>query len=145
MMSAMVNRPSDFAPRSKILLWLPVLLGLAALFIPTYLRLAHDVWSDEAQAHGPFVLVVVAWLFAKSWRALAAIEGPAAPLLGIVVFAFGLLLYIIGRSQALILLEASAQIPILIGVLLILFGWQAVKLLWFPLMFLFFMVHSPDL
>ena len=142
-MSAVVNRPSDFAARSKILLWWPVLLGLAALFIPTYLRLAHDVWSDEAQAHGPFVLMVVAWLFAKKWRALAAIQGPAAPLLGMVVFAFGLLLYIIGRSQALILLEASAQIPILIGVLLILFGWQALKLLWFPLLFLFFMVPLP--
>lgn len=129
--------------RAALLLWWPVLLGLGVLLLPTYLRLNHDVWNDEAQAHGPFVLLVVIWLFVKKWRALMAIEGPSWPVSGIAIFSAGLLLYIIGRSQSLILLEMGAQIPILIGLLLFLFGWRAVKLLWFPLLFLIFMVPLP--
>lgn len=129
--------------RAILLQWWPVLLGLAVLFVPTYWRLNHDVWNDEAQAHGPFVLLVVGWLLYKKWRDLAAIEATPAPLLGWASLTFGLLLYVVGRSQALILLEMGAQIPILGGALLLLSGWRAIKLLWFPLLFLVFMVPLP--
>lgn len=142
-MSSAINFAPTRDVRIGLLQWWPVLLGLALLLLPTYWRLNQVVWNDEAQAHGPFVLLIVAWLFAKKWRALTAIEGPASPVLGMATFAFGLLLYIVGRSQALILLEMGAHIPILVGVLLILSGWRAVKLLWFPLLFLGFMVPLP--
>ena len=142
-MRAAINLVPMRDMRAALLLWWPVMLGLGVLLLPTYLRLNHDVWNDEAQAHGPFVLLVVIWLFVKKWRALMAIEGPSWPVSGIAFFSVGLLLYIIGRSQSLILLEVGAQIPILIGLLLFLFGWRAVKLLWFPLLFLIFMVPLP--
>jgi len=131
------------AARAAWLQWWPVLLGLAVLLVPTYWRMNQDVWNDEAQAHGPFVLLVVGWLFYKKWRDLAAIQAAPAPLVGWAIFSFGLLLYVVGRSQALILLEAGAQIPILGGALLLMFGWRAIKLLWFPLLFLLFLVPLP--
>lgn len=142
-MSSAINLQATNPVRAILYQWWPVLLGLAVLFVPTYWRLNHDVWNDEAQAHGPFVLLVVGWLFYKKWRDLAAIEAAPSSLLGWAALSFGLVLYIVGRSQALILLEAGAQIPILGGALLLLFGWRALKLLWFPLLFLLFMVPLP--
>src|SRR5258708_8342956 len=54
--------------------WLPVMLGLAVMYVPTYVDLAHGLWQDEAHAHGPIILAVVAWLV---WRGGAA--PPRAP------------------------------------------------------------------
>jgi len=46
--------------------WLPVMLGLAVMYVPTYVDLARSLWSNEAYAHGPIVLAVVAWLVSTS-------------------------------------------------------------------------------
>src|SRR5712692_10525997 len=79
--------------------WLPVMLGLAVMYVPTYLDLAHGLWRDEAQAHGPIVLVVAAWLTWRQRAALAAASVDGDTLAGSAVLALGLALYIVGRSQ----------------------------------------------
>jgi exosortase B len=123
--------------------WLPVLLGLAAMYGPTYVDLAHGLWQEDAHAHGPIILAVAAWL---AWRQRAALtsEGAAsAPLAGSVAVAFGLLLYVVGRSQGVALFEVGSHIPVLCGVVLLLRGWRALGKLWFPLFFLAFLVPLP--
>lgn len=122
---------------------LAVLAGLGVLFVPTYLRLAHGAWNEEAHAHGPFVLMVVVWLIYRQWPALRETIGGFAPYSGGSIFLFGLLCFVIGRSQDLILLEAGAQIPVLAGLTLLLAGWRGVRVLWFPILFLVFMVPLP--
>ena len=42
--------------------WWPVVLGLLALYVPTYWMLAHGIWNSEEQAHGPIVLAVSLFL-----------------------------------------------------------------------------------
>ena len=124
-------------------LWWPVGLGLALLFIPTYIRLNAGSWNDETYAHGPFVLLVVIWMIVRKWPSLIATEAKSAPIAGGATLFFGLLLYVVGRSQGLILFEVGAQIPILAGVVLLLLGWRALRTLWFPLFFLLFFVPLP--
>ena len=36
--------------------WLPIMVGLAVLYVPTLLALSRGVWSTDEQAHGPIVL-----------------------------------------------------------------------------------------
>jgi len=54
--------------------WLAVAAGLAALYVPTYISFAQGVWREDAYAHGPIVLLIVAWLV---WRRITAGPGPA--------------------------------------------------------------------
>jgi exosortase B len=133
------------APRSQgIAIWWPVLAGLAALYLPTYYELATSLWNDEEQAHGPIVLVVSLYLI---WRSRDAILAPLAEntsrALGWAALIVGLLLYAVGRSQSIFMFEIGSQIPVLIGALLITRGFTAVRVIWFPLFFLIFMIPLP--
>jgi exosortase B len=127
-----------------LLRWLPVALGLAVMYVPTYVDLARGLWQQEAHAHGPIILVVVAWLV---WRQRAALASEAAersaPLAGWAMLAFGLLLYAVGRSQGIALFEVGSHLPVLAGTVLLLRGWHALRKLWFPLFFLVFLVPLP--
>ncbi len=131
-------------PAQDILTWWPVLLGLAAMYAPTYYDLANGLWNSEEHAHGPIVLIVALFLV---WRSRAALLSPAteksSPALGWAVLIPGLLIYALGRSQDIILFEVGSQIPVLIGALLITTGFPAVRAMWFPLFFLIFMVPLP--
>lgn len=131
-------------PTQDILTWWPVLLGLAAMYVPTYYDLANGLWNSEEHAHGPIVLIVALFLV---WRNRAALLSPAteksSPALGWAVLIPGLLIYALGRSQDIILFEVGSQIPVLIGALLITTGIPAVRAMWFPLLFLIFMVPLP--
>lgn len=142
-MSLSLSQPSSAVDRQPLWLVLPILVGFAALFLPTYFRLSQDAWRDEAHAHGPFVLMIVGWLIYRQWPALRAVIGGFAPYSGGLLLVFGLLCYVLGRSQGLILLEVGAQIPVLAGLTLLLAGWRGVRVLWFPLVFLVFMVPLP--
>jgi exosortase B len=124
--------------------WLPVALGLAVMYVPTYVDLAHGLWQEEAHAHGPIILAVVAWLV---WRQRAALAsggaGRSAQLAGWAMLAFGVMLYAVGRSQGIALFEVGSHLPVLAGAVLLLLGWRALGRLWFPLFFLVFLVPLP--
>ena len=66
-----------------------------------------------------------------------------SPLSGSLIFVFGLLFYVLGRSQDILMFEIGSQILVLAGILLISCGIRALKALWFPLFFLFFMIPLP--
>jgi len=124
--------------------WLPVVLGLAVMYVPTYFDLARGLWKNEADAHGPIILAVVAWLV---WRQRAAFAGGAeksAPLAGSAALALGLMLYAVGRSQGIAQFEVGSQIPVFAGLVLLLLGWRAMARLWLPLVFLIFLVPLPN-
>jgi len=127
-----------------LLRWLPVALGLAVMYVPTYVDLAHGLWQQEAYAHGPIILGVVAWLV---WRQRAALASGgtvrSAQLAGWAMLALGLVLYAVGRSQGIAVFEVGSHLPVLAGTVLLLLGWRALARLWFPLFFLVFLVPLP--
>lgn len=105
--------------RSKSwLMWAPVALGLAVLYIPTYIRLWNGVWSSEEQGHRPLILAVVAWLGWTNRSALIAGEPAPSGRLGWSLLLIGLLLYVLGRSQDILIFEVGAHILVMAGVLL---------------------------
>ena len=144
---------STFAAQSKLLPewlqkslqeWWPVLLGLLVLYVPTYYSLSTGLWNSEDQAHGPIVLMVTLFLI---WQNREHFQRNAThlsrPILGGALLTFGLLCYVVGRSQDIILLEIGSQIPVLMGVLLITRGLPTLKAMWFPLFFILFMIPLP--
>lgn len=125
------------------LTWLPLAAGLAALLLPTYALLHRTLWNDEAYEHGVIVVAVFWWLVWRARDRLAALESTPAPAAGTASLAAGLLLYYVGRTQNLPLFEVAAHIPLLAGTALLQWGRPALRVLWFPLAFLLFMVPLP--
>lgn len=125
-----------------LLTWVPVLIGMLALFLPTYIDLAQGLWQTDEHAHGPIVLLIALFLVWQK-RAIFAQAGRPYPVLGWSMLVFGLLVYVVGRSQSVVLLEVGAQVPIVLGVLLVTLGIQAARTLWFPLFFLLFIIPLP--
>ena len=130
-------------PPSAWLEWLPVLTGLLILFVPTFYLAATTYWQSDENAHAPIILAVIVWL---SWQKRASTYSIAAhplPALGFGLLLFGLLLYVLGRSQDIPLLEIGSLTPIIAGVLLAMRGPRVLRAFWFPLCFVAFMVPLP--
>lgn len=123
--------------------WIPVALGLLALYVPTFVDLAHGPWNNEEQMHGPIVLAVVLWIIWQRREALRSVSDRPRVGSGAALLIFGLLLYVIGRSQDILLFEVGSLIPVLAGVLLIMNGAAALRQLAFALFFILFMLPLP--
>lgn len=127
------------------LLWLPVAIGLAAICIPSFIHLARTTWDTEENGHGPIIFMVFAWLVWQQRNVLIAGLPRPLSLAGWLALILGLGGVVIGRSQSIDTLEVASLIPMLIGTVLLMRGWQALRMLWFPLLFLLFMIPLPGL
>lgn len=123
--------------------WLTLALGWAAMYGPTYWDLAQTVWQSDEQFHGVIILAIVIWLLLDRRGALLQAERAPWPRTGWVLFMLGLLIYILGRSQKILLFEVGSQMPVLAGALLILHGGNALRLLWFAVLYMIFMMPLP--
>jgi hypothetical protein len=132
-------------PALKTLLpWLPIAIGLAVLYVPSLVDLFIGIWSSDEQMHGPIVLGISLWLLYRNWPAMEqAAQGQPTSNWGWPVFVFGLLLYALGRSQDILLFEIGSVIWLLVGLALLQRGAAALKVQWFALFFMLFMVPLP--
>ncbi|MEK8050119.1 exosortase B [Ideonella sp. DXS22W] len=138
------GKPWEVLDRSSLATAGVLVAGWLAMFGPTYLWLADKVWATDEQGHGPIILVVSAWLLYRLWPKLAAISAPMRALTGNLLLVFGLLLYVVGRSQDVAIFEVGSQIVVLAALLIIFGGFSALRLAWFPLFFLLFMCPLPS-
>ena len=91
--------------------WWPILLGMLVLYVPTLFDLFSGLWATEGQAHGPVMLALAIWLIFRQWpQMMEKSEGRPVSVSGWVVFAIALGLYIIGRSQQIMLFELGSLI-----------------------------------
>ncbi|MEP6878663.1 MAG: exosortase B [Nitrosospira sp.] len=128
-----------------LLFWLPIIAGLTVLYLPSLIDLLRGIWGTDQQAHGPIVLGIACWLIYRKWPEMWRIsEGqPAAATAGWLIFIFSLLLYVIGRSQDILIFEIGSVIWLLSAILLLMRGTAALKAQWFPLFFMLFMIPLP--
>jgi len=126
--------------------WAPWLLmgaGLLAMFGPTLWDLFHGIWASDSQGHGPIVLGISLWLIWKKWSEISTQPVRPTPVVGWVVSVIGLLLYLVGRSQDILIFEVGSSIWLIAGIVLLFKGSVSLKLLWFPMFFMLFMVPLP--
>lgn len=119
-------------------------LGFLVMYLPTYITLDKTIWNIVGQGHGPVMLALTLWLAWQRWGALVALPQQPAGLAGGVLFGLGLLFYIAGHSQDILLFDVGSQIPLLAGLLLLYKGWPGLKKMWFPLFFLIFLIPMPS-
>ncbi len=135
--SAIVSSDSRVTP------WLVATAGFAAMYLPLYWWAFNTIWQSDDQAHGAIILLVVGWLFWQQHQSILDASRRPALLAGLASFICGLLVYLVGRTLNISILELGSQIPVLLGVILILGGWSAARAAWFPLIYIVFMIPLP--
>ena len=123
--------------------WLPVFAGLLILYIPTFYDLARTIWVRDEVIHGPLILAVIVWLIWDKRQVLLAVPARTAPVSGLSLLVFGLLLYVLGRYLGIMIFQVGALAPILGGVLLAMRGWPGLRAMWFMLIFVAYLVPLP--
>jgi exosortase B len=116
--------------------WLWLSVGFAALCAPTLWDLSVGVWATYGQGHELLFVAVSAFLLAR--RRAELVDGAAAACaqgLAWTLFGLGLLGYVLGRSQSLLLVLAA--------LLAFAGGRKALRAAAFPLFFLLFIVPLP--
>lgn len=106
--------------------------------------LSQGLWATEEQGHGPLILMISIFLI---WQKKELFFDPRAVdannLLGGFMLFIGLAVYIIGRSQDILIFEVGSQIIVLISIVLLTVGSKVLRKLLFPLIFLIFMLPLP--
>jgi exosortase B len=120
-----------------------LLLGLAALGLPTLYAVATGSWTGESGVHGPIVLATGIWLFARRWNELLSIQRPGRIAIVAAVLIPSLLLYVFGRAFDFLIFQALAFLGVCIAVFYGAFGAEALKRMWFPILYLGFIVPLP--
>ena len=142
-MDAILHRIQTLKKVPGVGYYLFVALGLAAVVLPTLYDLVTLVWTTEEQGHGPIVLGVSLWLAYKNWPVMLSVAGKPSPM-GWVLLLLGVLLYTLGRSQQIFLVEVGALIMLVAAVGLLMVGSAALRKQWFALFFLLFLIPLPS-
>ncbi|HEY2708162.1 MAG TPA: exosortase V [Caulobacteraceae bacterium] len=121
----------------------PLILGFAALAVPTTAFLADQAWTKEAGAQGPLILALGAWLLWRQWPALRREASPGGTLIAFALLAVSLVAYVAGRMFDYLTFEAGGLYGVGVTMLYALFGARALRTAWFPLLFLAFAIPPP--
>jgi exosortase len=119
-----------------------VALSIAALYAEAVTSLARQWASDDDFSHGFFVIPLAAYFV---WERRASFtKAPAKPsVLGLVLTAGSLLVFIAGRFGAELYLTRVSLIGVLAGTVLFLGGWKRLGVVLFPIAFLLLMIPLP--
>lgn len=129
---------------APMLEWWPVIIGLLFLYLPTFYDLFNGLWSTEEQLHGPIILALSIWQIYRLWPQVSkSNSGLLSIFSGILVMLISLSLYFIGRTQQLMLFELASLDFTIVAIILLKFGYSAIKIIWFPLLFMLFMLPLP--
>jgi exosortase B len=129
----------------KGLLWPAILVGsFLAAYIPTVAGLINGPWQTEQEGHGPLIIAASLWLVWQSRERLRSTSVAPAPVAGWIALLLGLALMFLARTQGVLTIEMLSVLPVIAGCVLLSAGWAVLRVLAFPIGFLFFAVPMPD-
>lgn len=128
----------------KLTILIPFLLAFTLLYWDVYVQLFNEIWITDEQAHGPIVLAIILFLFVSNWQSLEIKDSTfLSRIIGFSLVLISLFFYIIGVSQHLLAFSVLSQFFLMYGFFVTFFGFSSVKKLWFPILFLLFLIPIP--
>ena len=141
-----LNREVDVDVRSgatlSVVLALSVTALLAALYYQILYRLGVQWYADPDYSHGflvPLLSGYFVWERREKLRTLPVAPSPW----GIVLLGGGLLMLLIGATGAELYAQRTSLIVVTAGLVLLMLGREFLRVLLFPIAFLFFMIPLP--
>lgn len=119
-----------------------ILTGLIILYFPILRELALDWDTNDNYSHGYFIPLLSAYIVYVSRGELkrTPIQGNIA---GLFLLGAGLLQLIVAKTGSEFFLQRSSLIPVLAGIVLLTLGFQFLKKVFIPIIYLIFMVPLP--
>jgi exosortase A len=128
--------------RNRVVALAALVISFAVLFYPVIVNLVANWQDDENYSHG-FLIVPIALYLVWERRHMLARLPIRGSWLGFVVILGSLLVLVAGRLGADLFLTRLPIIGVLGGSALFLLGWQHLRVLMFPLLFLLLMIPIP--
>jgi exosortase len=120
----------------------PILIGMLVVYLPMLQKLVYDWGHDDNYSHGFLIVPIAAYLvWERRADLVAARESPSW--LGLAVVAVSLMMLVAGQLGAELFLTRVSLIGVLAGAVLFLYGWEHLRITWFPLAFLILMIPIP--
>ncbi len=132
--------PSGILPMAVISLL--VVVGMTTVFLDG-LRQMVAGWEQEEYNYAYLVPLISAWLIWQKREELSAVQ-PSGSWAGVALVLLGLFVGFFGKLSTIYTLIHYAFILMIIGIALTWVGWRGFKVIWAPLIYLFFMVPLPD-
>lgn len=120
---------------------LNLILFLVAFGLLYYDTVAHifGTWSRPEGSHGPLILAVSVYLVWRNKNEIKKLHKQPAILPGAIIFGLGCLMLFAGKLSSTILLQQISMVPALLGAILLFWGFQYLKLLFFPISYIIFL------
>jgi len=118
-------------------------VGATALFLPTIASLGSGPWSTEAGVHGPLVLATGIWLIMRRSTEIRELAQPGSLGLACLAMAIAVVGYIVGRAFDFISIEVASMLLAYLAVAYSFLGAPVLRLMWFPIVYLAFMIPIP--
>ena len=128
--------------RNKIAAAALVALGVLILYFDVLAKLVSAWRTDDNYSHGFFIVPIAAYFAWERRQQVAAAAVRPSPL-GLVVVVASIGVLAAGVLGAELFLTRVSLIGVLIGIVLFMFGWQQLRILAFPLLFLLLMIPLP--
>ena len=119
-----------------------ILGAITVVFWQVFVRL-FDAWMNDGNYSHGFLIVPIALYFVWERREKLKTAPVNPSWLGLVSIVGGLVILLAGLWGSELFLSRVALIPVLAGFVLFVFGWAHLKILAFPIAFLFLMIPIP--
>ena len=119
------------------------LLGVAAMAVPTLITMARQHWTTEEGVHGPIILATGLWLIWRERKMLVAEARPLKGWLWIVPLAALGSAWIFARVFGVQSVETASLYLMLVLLGLVYLGPGVMRKLWFPVLYLAFLIVPP--
>jgi exosortase len=140
-----VSEPKRVAPLgSKVLAWhsVALLILVGWLYFPIIERLVHQWWSDPNFSHGFFVPLFSGYVLWEN-RSRLTTTRRAPSIWGLPLIILSLLMLVLGVFGAELFLSRASLIFLIAGMIIFFLGWDMLRAVLFPLLFLVLMVPIP--
>lgn len=121
----------------------PLWAGVVVLVVPTLVALGQGPWQEESGVHGIIVLFTGMWLLWQRLPEMMAQARPGNPMITAAALAVALPLYMAGRAFEFISIETAAMLLALAAVAHQYLGLAMMRRLWFPIVYLGFVIPLP--
>ncbi|MDO7843684.1 exosortase [Sphingomonas immobilis] len=122
----------------------PLIAAGVLVAAPVLYGLATTVWTTEQGAHGPIILFTGLWLLLREGTALRPLFAPGKGWLAAILIVGGAPVLLLGHATGWAALAVAGAYVLLIAALYLVIGGRALARLWFPLVYLAFLIPPPQ-
>lgn len=117
-------------------------LIVIAVYFQAIIEMVTQWWDDSNYSHGFLIPIVSIYLIWQKKDSLQKIISKKSNL-GLIFILLGAIIYIIGTAAAEFFTARFSLVLIIFGITLFYYGKEYLKELWFPILFLLFMIPIP--